>query len=114
VTPATEDVARKHRLTLVGWTADTEDWRDGSADEMLARVEGNFLPGAIVLMHDGVGPGATRDGCAETVDVISPLVSMARSRSLEPCPLHELSRPLPDRNPDYAVSKIGLERRPHV
>ena len=114
VTPATKDVARKHRLTLVGWTADTEDWRDGSADEMLARVEGNLLPGAIVLMHDGVGPGATRDGCAETVDVISPLVSMARSRSLEPCPLHELSRPLPDRNPDHAVSQIGLERRPRV
>ena len=114
VTPATEDIARKHGLTLVGWTADTEDWRDGSADEMLARVEGNLLPGAIVLMHDGVGPGATRDGCAETVDVISPLVSLARSRSLEPCPLHELSRPLPDRNPDYAISKIGLERRPRV
>ena len=59
VTPATEKIARKHGLTLVGWTADTEDWRGGPPDEMLARVTRNLLPRAIVLMHDGIGPGAT-------------------------------------------------------
>ena len=114
VTPATEDVARKHRLMLVGWTTDTEDWRGGRPDKMLARVEGGLRTNAIVLMHDGVGPGATRDGCAVTVDVINSLVSMARTRGLEPGPLHELRRPLPDRNPDYPVSRAGLERRRRV
>jgi peptidoglycan-N-acetylglucosamine deacetylase len=82
VTPATEEVARKHGLTLAGWTADTGDWRGDPPDEMLGRVERNLLPRAIVLMHDGIGPGATREGCARTVDAISPLVSLARSRDL--------------------------------
>jgi len=114
VTPTTEEVARKNLLTLVGWTADTEDWRGGTADEMLAGVEGDLLPEAIVLMHDGIGPGATRDGCADTVDLVRPLVSLARSRGLEPGPLHRLSGPLPDRNPDSSISGLGLKRLPHV
>jgi peptidoglycan/xylan/chitin deacetylase (PgdA/CDA1 family) len=113
VTPATEDVARKRRLTLIGWTADTEDWRGSPPDGMLARVARDLRDNAIVLMHDGVGPGATRNGCAGTVDVVSPLVSLARSRGLEPRRLCELRRPLPDRNPDSLVSSAGLER-PHL
>ena len=114
VTPSTEEVARKHRLTLVGWTADTEDWRGDPPEEMLGRVEGNLMPQAIVLMHDGIGPGAMRDGCAMTVDVISPLVSLARSRGLEPVPLRELRRPLPDGNPDPLVARTGAQRDPLV
>jgi peptidoglycan/xylan/chitin deacetylase (PgdA/CDA1 family) len=110
VTPATEGIAREHGLTLVGWTADTEDWRGGVPDEMLARVCGNLLPGAIVLMHDGIGPGATRHGCAGTVALIEPLVSMARSRGLQAGLVHELRHPLPDRNPDPSVSKTGVRR----
>jgi peptidoglycan-N-acetylglucosamine deacetylase len=114
VTPATEEVARKNLLTLVGWTADTRDWRGDAPDEMLARVEGHLLPQAIVLMHDGIGPGATRDGCADTVDLVRPLVSLVRSRGLEPGPLHQLRRPLPDRNPDYWDSRTDREQPPRV
>jgi peptidoglycan-N-acetylglucosamine deacetylase len=114
VTPATEDTARKNGLTLVGWTADTEDWRGDTPGQMVVRVEENLLPQAIVLMHDGIGPGAARDGCAMTVDVIGPLVSLARSHGLEPVPLRELRRPLPDRNPDPAVSRSGIKQGPLV
>jgi peptidoglycan-N-acetylglucosamine deacetylase len=114
VTPATEKVARKHRLTLVGWTADTGDWRGDPPEEMLGRVEGNLQPQAIVLMHDGIGPGATRDGCATTVDAISPLVSLARSRGLEPGPLRDLRRPLPCSNPDRSVARTGVQQDPLV
>ena len=114
VTPATEDVARKQRLTLVGWTADTEDWRGDPPNEMLARVTRRLLPRTIVLMHDGIGPGATRDGCAMTVDAISPLVSLARSRGLVPVTLHELRRPFPDSNPDPWVSRTGMKQVPLV
>ena len=71
VTRATEEVARKHGLTLVGWTADTEDWRGDTLEEMLCRVESNLMPQAIVLMHDGIGPGAMRSGCAMTVECCS-------------------------------------------
>ena len=46
ITPATEEVAIKHRLRLVGWTADTEDWRGGAPEEMLARTRGRISPGA--------------------------------------------------------------------
>jgi peptidoglycan-N-acetylglucosamine deacetylase len=106
VTPATEAVAGEHGLTLVGWTADTEDWRGDAPAEMLARVKGDLVSGAIVLLHDGVGPGARRDGCAETVALVQPLVSLARSRGLEPGLLDDLHPPLPDRNPDYPVSKV--------
>jgi peptidoglycan/xylan/chitin deacetylase (PgdA/CDA1 family) len=110
VTPATEEVARKHRLGLVGWTADTEDWRGGAPDEMLARVRGDILPGAIILMHDGVGPGATRDGCAGTVALVGPLVDLARSLGLQPATLDELRHPLPDRNPDFQSTAARIER----
>ena len=42
ITPATEEVANKHRLLLVGWAADTEDWRGGTPEEMLARIRGRI------------------------------------------------------------------------
>jgi peptidoglycan/xylan/chitin deacetylase (PgdA/CDA1 family) len=110
ITPATEEVANKHRLRLVGWTADTEDWRGEAPEEMLARIRGRISPGAIVLMHDGVGPGATREGCAATVDLIRPLVALVRSYGLEPATLGEIRCPLPDRNPDFQAGGAGSER----
>lgn len=110
VTPATESVARDHRLGLVGWTADTRDWQGGTCAGMLRRVERRILPKAIVLMHDGVGPGATREDCAETVSLVGPLVALARSRGLEPSSLGELPPPLPDRNPEFRAPKVRVER----
>ena len=99
VTPDTEAVAAELRLRLVGWTADSEDWRGEPAAAMLARLAPGVAAGAIVLMHDGLGPGASRDGCGETVELISPLVFLARSRSLSPVPVAEMAVRLPDRNP---------------
>jgi peptidoglycan/xylan/chitin deacetylase (PgdA/CDA1 family) len=32
ITLPTEEVANKHRLELVGWSADTEDWRGGTPE----------------------------------------------------------------------------------
>lgn len=83
----TERVAAARGLELVRWTADTHDWRGDTAAEMLAAIEDDVADGAIVLAHDALGPGATRDGCAETVDLIAPLVALARSRGLEPVAL---------------------------
>jgi peptidoglycan/xylan/chitin deacetylase (PgdA/CDA1 family) len=110
VTPATEVVAKRHELGLVGWTADTEDWRGGTPQAMLTHLRGGISPGAIVLMHDGVGPGATREGCSGTVDLVRPLVALLRSRGLEPATLDELEHPLPDRNPDFQAKSAGIER----
>jgi peptidoglycan/xylan/chitin deacetylase (PgdA/CDA1 family) len=110
VTPATEEVANKHRLRLVGWTADTQDWRGEKPKEMLARVRGRVSPGAIVLMHDGVGPGAVRVGCKATVDLVGPLVDLLRSQGLEPATLDGFQHPLPDRNPDFRAGRVGIEK----
>ena len=63
--PWTADVAREYGLELCGWDVDTHDWRGDSAEQMLATP--GLDDGGIVLLHDGLGPGARRDGCAETV-----------------------------------------------
>ena len=82
--PWTPEVAAARGLTLVGWTADTHDWRGDDAATMLAAVEPRLRPGAIVLAHDGIGPGALRESCEETARLIGPLVAAARRRGLEP------------------------------
>lgn len=66
--PATAPIARERGLELVGWTADTEDWRGDPAATLLGRVEPELCPGAVVLAHDGLGPGATRTGCRDRRD----------------------------------------------
>jgi peptidoglycan/xylan/chitin deacetylase (PgdA/CDA1 family) len=80
----TRPAAAAHGLRVVGWSADTHDWRGDAADAMLATIQPAIQDGAIVLAHDGLGPGATRDGCDETVALIDPLVALARSRGMEP------------------------------
>ena len=80
----TRGLAAERGLELVGWTADTHDWRGDDAPAMLAAVQPDLRDGAIVLAHDGLGPGALRDGCAETVALVGPLVAAARERGLEP------------------------------
>ena len=73
--PWTAAVAERAGLRLVGWDVDTHDWRGDSAEEMLERIAPDLFPGAVVLAHDGLGPGARRSGCAETVALIPPLVA---------------------------------------
>ena len=99
VTGATQKAAKDSGLRLVGWTADSEDWRGESADRLLSRLAPDLRRGGIVLLHDAVGPGSLRDGCSETVELLAPLVSFCRSRGLEPVPLGELPGVLPERNP---------------
>jgi peptidoglycan-N-acetylglucosamine deacetylase len=82
-TPATDRVAAQHELELVHWTVDTHDWRGDASTEMLAAVDGGIEPGAVVLMHDGLGPGARRPGASGTVELIAPLCAIARGRDLQ-------------------------------
>lgn len=83
-TPASHRVAARHGLTLVHWTIDTHDWRGDPALAMLARARRQLAPGAVVLMHDGLGPGAMRGGCENTVALLAPLIAAARARGLAP------------------------------
>lgn len=83
-TPATHRIAAERRLTLTGWDVDTEDWRGDSATAMHARVADSLQATSIVLMHDGIGPGAQRRDCRQTLDLIPLLLDTVRERGLQP------------------------------
>jgi peptidoglycan-N-acetylglucosamine deacetylase len=85
IAPVTRELAARNRLELTGWTVDTVDWQAGETpDSMLARVASQLEAGAIVLMHDAIGPGATRPDPSPTVALVAPLVAAIRARGLEP------------------------------
>ena len=82
VAPWSEAIADEHGLQLVGWSADTHDWRGDVAEQMIATTQDSIEPGAIVLAHDGIGPGSRRDGASETVRYVELVAGHARSRGL--------------------------------
>jgi peptidoglycan/xylan/chitin deacetylase (PgdA/CDA1 family) len=86
-TEATERVATELELELMHWTADSHDWRGDANAEMLEALDAEIEDGAIVLMHDGLGPGALRISVEETVELIKPLSELARKRGLRMLPL---------------------------
>jgi peptidoglycan/xylan/chitin deacetylase (PgdA/CDA1 family) len=85
--PWTQEIAEDLSLRLAHWSADTKDWRGDTAPEMLGRIGPLLGPGSVVLMHDGLGPGARRTGCGETVALVEPLVARLRELGCEPTPL---------------------------
>jgi peptidoglycan-N-acetylglucosamine deacetylase len=89
-TAASRAVAADFGLELVHWDLDTHDWRGDSAAAMHARIAGEVRAGAVVLMHDGLGPGATRADCRETVRLVPALLATLRSRRLRPAPVVDL------------------------
>ena len=98
----TREVARERGLTIVGWDADTHDWRGDSGEAMLEHLR--LTAGGIVLAHDGVGAGARRETAVETARLVGPLVQRARERGLEPGPLTTpWPAPLPLGNPSFAT-----------
>jgi len=80
-------VAGRLGLELVGWDIDTHDWRGDAAEAMLQRVHPRLRGGGSVLMHDGLGPGARRHGCDNTVGLIGPLVRAAGELGVPVAPL---------------------------
>lgn len=85
--PWTTEVAKHFSLELALWTADTHDWRGDSTTEMLVNIDDGLSPGSVVLMHDGIGPGALRSDCEETVALIPQLTERVQDLGLEPAPL---------------------------
>ncbi len=75
-------VAADNDLRIIGWTVDTHDWRGDSAETMLGATREELGAGAIVLAHDGIGPGAQRDGAAETLRYVQRAAELARRDGL--------------------------------
>jgi peptidoglycan/xylan/chitin deacetylase (PgdA/CDA1 family) len=67
IAPWTPEIASAHRLELYGWDIDTKDRCGHRAEQMLAEAGPSLRHGAVVLLHDGLGPGDRRNGCEETV-----------------------------------------------
>jgi peptidoglycan-N-acetylglucosamine deacetylase len=82
IAPWTATIAREHELRLIRWTADTHDWRGDSAERMLEDTREQLVAGSIVLAHDGIGPGAQRNGAAETLRYVELAAAHARARGL--------------------------------
>lgn len=84
VTAASRWVAAEHGLAICGWNLDSHDWRGDGWMAMLAALtaERDLADGDVVLMHDGIGPGARRRDCAETVRLTAALVEAAAAAGL--------------------------------
>jgi peptidoglycan-N-acetylglucosamine deacetylase len=91
-TDASARVAERFALLLVGWTIDTHDWRGDEPQTMLAQTRGQLACGGAVLMHDALGPGARRDGCENTIALLSTLTAAAEEHGLTLAPMDRLPR----------------------
>jgi peptidoglycan-N-acetylglucosamine deacetylase len=83
-------VAADFGLELVRWDLDTHDWRGDSAAVMHAAIAGDLRADSVVLMHDGLGPGARRSDCRETLRLVPALLATLRSMRLRPAAVAEL------------------------
>lgn len=81
--PWSAQIARARDLRLIGWTIDTCDWRGDSAGEMFEATRESLTDGAIVLAHDGLGPGARRRDVKATLDYVVLVGEYARTRGLD-------------------------------
>jgi peptidoglycan/xylan/chitin deacetylase (PgdA/CDA1 family) len=85
---ATVAIAAELGLELWAWSHDSHDWRGDSCEQMLEAVAGAGLgEGPVVLMHDGLGPGARREGCEQTLHLTEALLELAAEAGLRPTSL---------------------------
>jgi SAM-dependent methyltransferase len=111
VTATTRRIAAENGLVLQGWSLSAADWIDGHASEaMLARLAPRLAEGAVILMHDALGPGerdgspGIRDSCQPTLELVPLLVAEIRAKGLTPGPIvmgSELAEP-----PTQATSDV--------
>ena len=81
--PWTMAIAHQRDLRVIGWSADTHDWRGDSADAMFEATRSMLTDGATVLAHDGIGPGARRTSAEQTLDYVAMVGAHARTHGLD-------------------------------
>jgi len=89
---APADVLALEGMRCVHWSGSGgDDTLD--ADGIVARIERHLVPGAILLLHDGVGPHSVRKRSrAETVKALPRVLDRIAARGLEVVTVGELLR----------------------
>jgi peptidoglycan-N-acetylglucosamine deacetylase len=90
-TNASVRVAERLGLQLVRWSIDTHDWRGDPPQQILRHAHPQLAGGGAVLMHDAIGPGASRTGCANTVELLAPLTTAAHAHDLAFAPMGRIT-----------------------
>lgn len=75
--PRVVEMARRHGMRTVMWSADTHDYTGKTAKEIAKYVLKHLEPGAIVLMHDGGGDRSA------TVKALPDIIRGARKRGYD-------------------------------
>jgi peptidoglycan/xylan/chitin deacetylase (PgdA/CDA1 family) len=68
-TPALDEMAARTGMRPLGWSVDTLDWTQPGVAAIVASVQQQVHPGAIILFHDGGGP---REQTVEAVRQLLP------------------------------------------
>lgn len=58
--------------SVVGWSVDSLDWREGPPEEIAYTVISNIHPGAVILMHDGGEWDADRTNTIKSLQQLIP------------------------------------------
>jgi peptidoglycan/xylan/chitin deacetylase (PgdA/CDA1 family) len=112
VTADSEAVAARLGLRLIGWDHDTHDWRGDSPARMMAALGPRLSLGGSVLMHDGLGPGATRSDCSNTVGLLDPLIEAARTARLLVSTARDLDDAAGQDCPDVHATALAVGETP--
>jgi peptidoglycan-N-acetylglucosamine deacetylase len=112
VTADSEAVAARLGLRLIGWDHDTHDWRGDSPARMMAALGPRLSLGGSVLMHDGLGPGATRSDCSNTLGLLDPLIEAARTARLLVSTPRDLDVAAGQDYPDVHVAALAVGETP--
>lgn len=76
--------ARRHGMTIVTWSVMVGDWRNASADLLLARILRRITAGAVIVLHDSDETFGAEAGAPENVIQLLPrLAQEVRRRGYE-------------------------------
>lgn len=86
-------VARAARLRIIAWSVQADDWLEAPLESVVARWVSRAVPGAFLLVHDGVVAAPDQDRpvpCFDRAEMVERLVSGLRERGLVPRPVADL------------------------
>lgn len=76
------ELALDHGMRIVGWDADTHDWRGDGWEVQPEQLRRVAQTGGTILLHDAIGPGAQRTGCDNTLELIDELCRTAAAHGV--------------------------------